>query len=141
VLTLVDPKSEKPVNDHNGYEVSDANFKPIIWSALGLAGLVVFTLFIIWVLFQTIETSVMESEKPISPLAGLRKITSQPLLRVEPESDLKSVLAVEDSLLNTYEWILKEAGVVRIPIDHAMELLREKGLAVRGEKESNEWRK
>ena len=35
-------------------------------------------------------------------------------------------------LLNSYGWVDPKAGVVRIPIDRAMDLLLQKGLPVRG---------
>jgi hypothetical protein len=34
----------------------------------------------------------------------------------------------EDEILNSYGWVDQKAGVVRIPIDKAMDLLVQKGL-------------
>jgi hypothetical protein len=39
--------------------------------------------------------------------------------------------AAEDSLLKSYGWIDRERGIVRIPIDRAIEILAQRGLPVR----------
>jgi hypothetical protein len=39
--------------------------------------------------------------------------------------------AAEDVMLNSYRWIDREARIVGIPIDRAIEVLAEKGLPVR----------
>jgi hypothetical protein len=54
-----------------------------------------------------------------------------PKLQVSPAADLASFRATEDAELTRYGWIDKSAGVVRIPIDRAMELVLEAGLPAR----------
>ena len=51
-----------------------------------------------------------------------------PQLQLAPRDDLRAFRAREDQLLNSYGWIDKTAGVARIPISRAMELLIERGL-------------
>lgn len=41
----------------------------------------------------------------------------------EPNLDVKMVKAQQLELLNSYGWVDREQGVVRIPIDRAMELV------------------
>lgn len=43
--------------------------------------------------------------------------------------------AVEEALLNSYGWVDESAGVVRIPIDRAMELVIQRGLPTRPDSE------
>jgi len=52
-----------------------------------------------------------------------------PNLQTLPTLDLQAFRAREDSVLHSYGWVDKEAGVVRIPIEEAMRLLVERGLA------------
>jgi hypothetical protein len=52
---------------------------------------------------------------------------------VAPEDDLAALRAQEDDQLNHYGWIDKKAGIVRIPIERAMELTAARGLPVRGQ--------
>lgn len=44
-------------------------------------------------------------------------------LYAEPNLDLKMVRAQQLELLNSYGWVDREKGLVRIPIDRAMELV------------------
>ena len=45
--------------------------------------------------------------------------------------DLKKLRAEEDALLHSTEWVNKDEGIVRIPIDQAMERVVEAGFPVR----------
>lgn len=54
-----------------------------------------------------------------------------PRLQVSPPSDLGAFRAREEAELNTYGWINKTSGVVRVPIERAMELVLQQGLPVR----------
>ena len=54
-----------------------------------------------------------------------------PRLQVSPPSDLNAFRAREEAELNSYGWLNKTAGVVRIPIERAMDLLLAKGLPTR----------
>jgi len=59
------------------------------------------------------------------------KAFPQPQLQEAPVLDLKAIRAAEDQVLNGYGWMDPEKGVVRIPIDRAMDLLAERGLPSR----------
>ena len=52
----------------------------------------------------------------------------EPRLEVKPGATLAEFRAAEDSDLNSYGWIDRNAGIVRIPIDRAMQLIGERGL-------------
>jgi len=57
--------------------------------------------------------------------------------RTEPGAELARLRAEEDSRLRGYGWVDREHGIVRIPIERAMELLLSEGLPARedGEEE------
>jgi hypothetical protein len=67
------------------------------------------------------------------PLAtsALRRLPPEPRLQTDPREDLANLRQAEDQVLNSYGWIDRSAGVVRIPIDEAMKLTVERGLPVR----------
>jgi hypothetical protein len=44
---------------------------------------------------------------------------------------MQSYFQSQQNLLNTYGWIDRQNGIVRLPIDRAMELLLERGLPTR----------
>jgi hypothetical protein len=52
----------------------------------------------------------------------------KPRLEVKGSADLAKLRAAEEADLNYYGWVDRSAGTVRIPIDHAMQLLLERGL-------------
>ena len=66
---------------------------------------------------------------PVSPLAGSygRQEPPQPRLQEDPRGDLAALRAREATLLETYGWVDRRAGRVRIPVDRAMALLVEEG--------------
>src|ERR1044071_8426512 len=98
---------------------------------------IVFILFVSFVLIFLVVTIMMYYFKLREPArtAGQASIPanrteefSGPRLEVKPGANLAELRAAEDSDLNSYEWIDRNAGVVRIPIDRAMQLIVERGL-------------
>lgn len=63
--------------------------------------------------------------------AEIMQAKDVPHLQLTPPEDLQKFRAREESELNSYGWIDRTAGVVRIPIARAMELVLERGLPVR----------
>jgi hypothetical protein len=56
----------------------------------------------------------------------------EPRLQVSAPKDLEQYKAAQGEILNSYGWIDQNAGVVRIPIERAMDILVQKGLPFRG---------
>lgn len=54
-----------------------------------------------------------------------------PKLQVSPPRDLEAFRAREDQQLQTYGWINRSSGIVRVPIERAMELVLQQGLPAR----------
>jgi hypothetical protein len=52
----------------------------------------------------------------------------EPRLEVTPAADLQKSRGTDETELNSYGWIDRAAGIVRIPIDRAMELIAQRGL-------------
>lgn len=52
----------------------------------------------------------------------------KPRLQVRGAADLAELRAAEEANLDSYGWIDRKSGTVRIPIDRAMQLLLERGL-------------
>jgi hypothetical protein len=64
-------------------------------------------------------------------VASVTKTTAdfpEPRLQATPAVDLAKLRAAEDKELKSYGWIDRPAGVVRIPIERAMELIAQRGL-------------
>jgi hypothetical protein len=66
-----------------------------------------------------------------APFAASEPVPPPPRIQADPAADMQSYLQSQQNLLNTYGWIDRQSGVVRMPIDRAMELLLERGLPTR----------
>ena len=64
------------------------------------------------------------------PVARAKRLTPPPgpQLQISASMDLQAFRAREESQLNSYGWINRTTGVVRIPISRAMELVLQEGL-------------
>jgi hypothetical protein len=51
-----------------------------------------------------------------------------PRLETESAIGFENLRTSEDALLNSYGWVDRSAGIVRLPIDRAMQLIVERGL-------------
>jgi hypothetical protein len=73
---------------------------------------------------------------PVSALSGRRVLppAGVPRLQAHPVADLQKYLSRERKVLNTYGWVDRKNGIVRIPIQRAMTILLQQGLPVRNSK-------
>ncbi len=129
--------SEEKSSKDLGFEVSDAKFKPIFIAGLSLFGLVIIGMTSMYFLFGFYENMSEAKSKPISPLAQERQLPDGPRLQIDPDLDWVIFEAKQDSILNSYGWISKEAGIVRVPIEKAIELSLERGFPVRTVQQEN----
>jgi hypothetical protein len=60
-----------------------------------------------------------------------RRLPPMPRLQAAPITDLKDMRAAEEQILKGYGWVDQAHGVVRIPIDRAIDLLAQRGLPTR----------
>lgn len=112
------------------HESRDANIPAL--AAFG--GAIVVTVAIVmlfsWWLFG-ILTYVHPVGPTPTPFASSRQLPPEPRLQPKPEVDLQRYLDEENAELNSYGWVDRQAGVVHIPIERAMQLLLQQGLPVR----------
>ena len=130
----------------SGHEVSDINSKRVARVGLALATVIALALLVTYGLFRYFYRGETRTRPLPSPLSYTREPTPEPRLSIEPGKDLKTLRSEEDAMLKSYGWIDRDKGVVRIPIDRAIELLAERGLPARAAKiepatEANQSRK
>jgi hypothetical protein len=115
----------EPHTPHPGHETTDINVWAVGKFAIALVAVTLVSLVLLFGLmkyFQSRETT--EVVKTINPV----KAFPQPQLQVAPIPDLKAFRADEDKVLNSYAWVDQPKGIVRIPIDQAIDLLAKRGL-------------
>jgi hypothetical protein len=119
-----------PGGASEGYERSDADPSGLLrWGVALFVVLVVVFVSMAW-LFR-LYGKVQSLGKPASPFENARVLPPQPRLQVEPRAELHSYCLDEMQLLNSYGWADEHNGVVRIPVDRAMELTLQQGLPAR----------
>lgn len=128
------PAIERPQDLPPGYERSDAEARYLMIFAGGLVALVLVAMLAMYLVFAYLEEGFMASDPAPSPLAAeLPEDPPDPRLQAQPAADLRQIRADEQRRLNSYGWVEPNAGVVRIPIERAMELLLQRGLPAREE--------
>lgn len=113
-----------------GHETSDVSIGAIVKFGAGLAIAAAVVSVAMWGLFRFFEAQHEKREQPVPPMvaANLKRTPREPRLEPDPLSPRRRMQAEENAALTTYGWVDRDAGVVRIPIERAMELLVERGL-------------
>jgi hypothetical protein len=112
-----------------GYEVQDANPRAVLWFLAGLFIVICLTMFATWLMFR--RFSVSEVAPPsASSFADVREVPAGPQLQPDPRTNLLETRSKQQQELDSYSWEDRKAGIVRIPIERAMDLLLQKGLPV-----------
>jgi len=114
-----------------GHETRDANIRNLIISGGLLCCLAIAGLLVSGAVFHYFVGH-QELGPPASPFENVRMLPPEPQLQVAAPKDLKQYKAAQDEILKGYEWVDQKSGIVRIPIDRAMDILVQKGLPVRG---------
>ena len=114
-----------------GYERSDASPRGLLYFALIMAAILAATsLSLIW-LFKYFQKAENPGSFVAAPFAAERPLPPPPRVQPNPREDLQNYYQSQQNLLNSYGWIDRQNGIVRLPIDRAMELLLERGLPTR----------
>ena len=98
------------------------DFKPV-WVGAFVVGLV-YVIVVLYIFAFTVFDRLRTETTPQAN-AGL---FPQPRLQIDPQNDLTHTQARDQELLNSYGWVDRRTGTVRIPIERAMDLLAERGL-------------
>lgn len=135
---------------HGDYERRDIKVSGVLYFLLGLGVSGIIIAFIVNGIFWFLNKRFEAEQKPISPLlpnttTDTRRIPPQygqdyqkylreqfpaPQLEIDERTELNDIRLREENTLSTYGWVDKNAGTIHIPIDHAMDLLAQRGLPV-----------
>lgn len=124
--------TEEPRNPHVHHEPGDVNAIFLTKFGIGMGFVIVVFLFLLWGLFQYFARREAALGPP--PSQGINvtaaKLPPEPRLQPSPTRDMQQMRAAEDQLLDQYAWIDPDKGIVRIPVDRAMDVLARKGFPV-----------
>lgn len=127
-----DPRSE-----HAGYEISDARVGPLVRWGVILAAVTGFSFLTVTLVTWGFTRLADRFERPPPPMMAKKaELPPEPRLQVRPGSDYERFREREEAALHGYGWVDRERGVVKIPIERAIEVLAERGLPARRTEEA-----
>ena len=119
-----------------GYEVRDVNLRNLVRLSVILAVVLVVIFGLMGLLYNLLNASQVARSAPPPPLLEeAQGLPPGPLLQRDPDRDMQEMSTEQNAILNNYGWVDKEAGVIRIPIERAIELTLEWGLPTREQEE------
>lgn len=123
----------EPERPEPKFEERDVDVWAVGKFGIGLALVCVLCLALLLGFFKFLENQNGGPERRTGTGIGIdaSKLPPEPRLEETPIRDLNAMRAAEDKILNSYAWIDKSSGLVRIPIDRAIDLLAQRGLPSR----------
>src|SRR3981189_1435041 len=139
-----DPMTNQPKIDHDGFEQEDLSSRSALYFLAGLVLVCVVVYLMVFGMYRFLDSYATAHQPPMSPMvkpeADTRAVTPenaetfpQPRLEENERTQFRSFIEDQDRKLATYDWVDKDRGTVRIPIDRAMELIEQRGLPVHAE--------
>jgi hypothetical protein len=118
-----------------GHEHTDANVWMIVQFAIWLLGSAVVVHVLMWLMFVWFVRAREPVTAPEFPLAvgQEQRLPAGPRLQRFPANEMFEFRQRENSELNAYGWVDRNAGTVHIPIAEAMRLTVERGLPSRAQ--------
>lgn len=128
------PHSNPHLNDEAFIESDGVSYRGIVIFVVILAVTTFVCQGIVVGMFKYMDAAAVKSSPTRSAVAApTGTLPPLPNLLLDEPAALQHFRTTEDEALHTYGWQDKNAGVVRLPIHRAKELLLERGLPVAGE--------
>jgi len=114
------------------FERTDARFSEIVWWMIAILVFIIILVVATYRYFEYSRRQVANSFSKPSPMVPKGQhaqvlTPEQYPLQLDPAADMKSFLKEEDRQLHSYSWVSKEAGVVSLPIDQAIDIALQPG--------------
>jgi hypothetical protein len=126
-----DHKTQDHGNAGVSHERRDVNVFQISAFGIGLLLGCIVVVFAMYGLFTYLfkREDAKNARNPTATMLSERaKLPPEPRLQAQPKVELKDLKADEDAILSSYGWIDPNKGIVRIPIDQAIDIVAQKGL-------------
>lgn len=132
----------------DGFEHEDMSPAGVMYFMVGLAIVAILIQFIVAGMYRYLDSYDKTHQVPMNPMAVKTRVDPRtmtfpqaekqmqasfpaPVLEDNERQQFGALVEKQDEILASYDWVDQKNGVVRIPIDKAMELLAERGLPVR----------
>jgi hypothetical protein len=112
----------------HGHETRDISIRGVALFGLSLAVLLAGSLGLMAWLLDIFDVAPEGHGPRGAPLAAAPPRLPGPQLQTSPTRDMQEMVRAENARLQSYAWVDRDAGIARIPIDRAMELVVQQGL-------------
>ena len=123
--------AEKHNAREKGYEDYHLNIGPVLAATAGIIFIAILSFIAMWAMFLGLEQAVIYMTDDPPPMAAHQKPYEGPLIQTVPSEELTQVRAETNRTLTEYGWVDRDAGVVHLPIERAIDLVLERGFPVR----------
>jgi hypothetical protein len=124
----------------------EINLKAISWTVVSLVAVTVTSLAVVWFLLKGFDRFDDDRDPALTPIraASPQQPPPEPRLQVSPgfqvtnpgetqarseDDDMHALRAEEDELLGRAGWVQQDQGILRVPIDLAIEAIAARGIA------------
>ena len=121
-----DPQSNPAV----AHERTDADSRAVTKFGIGLVFIVMASYLFLWWLFDHFSAREASLSPPVPALIRQQAAHEppEPRLQMSPPVDMRKMRQDEDAVLHHYGWVDPDRGVVRIPIERAIDIIAGRGL-------------
>jgi hypothetical protein len=137
----------EPLKHQESFETEDLSPQGVFYFMAGLAVVIALVYLIVAGMFRFLDAYDKQHQAPTNPMAVATGVDPRtmptpqiqhqidstfpkPVLEHSEQSQFTEFAEKQDQVLDSYDWVDQKGGVVRIPIDKAMELLAQRGLPV-----------
>jgi hypothetical protein len=115
-----------------GHERSDVEIRPLVVAGAALAAVALVVHVVLIGVMWIFERQEQRTDLPVSPVVEPRAMPTPVLQpsanhKMTPAEDMAVMRSRDQAILSSYGWVDREQGVVRIPIEEAMQKLVAQG--------------
>lgn len=115
------------------FEESDINARYVVLTGVGILVFMYVAAMFVYLPFKFFSHQRAKESPPPLPITAQAVhgvyLPPEPRLQQDPERDLAQYMMAQNAKLNSYAWVDRQTGIVSIPIDQAMDLIVQRGIA------------
>ena len=109
----------------------EINVRGVIWTGVALVAMALVVNLLMWWLLRGFGSSEAKHDVPLTPIekASPQQPPPEPRLQKDPNEDMRAMRQDEDYKLSHAGWVNRQQGIVRLPVDVALEVIVSRGVA------------
>ena len=109
----------------------EIDVRGILWTGIALVALALVAHLLMWWMLRGFSRFDEKRDVRLTPIeaASPQKPPPEPRLQVNPNEDMRLMREEEDRLLGEAGWVNRQQGIVRLPVEVAMEEILSRGVS------------